>query len=243
MIAGTLVGPLLWRVNPAHQVLDQISQGPNLGMSALLVDDFVPWAGRTVTVPPARALLRRPIWRRRPRSPPTASRPPRRCASTGRRSPGATGYAIYRHELPPGGSFDLGLPLGEVEGAGTVSFEDRLGLESRRYFYSVVPLLDTRRGLPTSRWSSRFARQSRSPRRAIAGWSRSRMERADRAGNPPGSPIRSAPITSAAISSRASSRGRAPRCSSASPRRFSTCCSACVMAAFPATSAGASTMR
>ncbi|MBK6286035.1 MAG: hypothetical protein IPF49_00020 [Gammaproteobacteria bacterium] len=28
---------------------------------------------------------------------------------------GATGYAIYRHELP-GGSFDLGLPLGEVEG-------------------------------------------------------------------------------------------------------------------------------
>ena len=59
---------------------------------------------------------------------------------------GATGYAIYRHELPPGGSFDLGLPLGEVEGAGTVSFEDRLGLESRRYFYSVVPLLGHEEG-------------------------------------------------------------------------------------------------
>lgn len=146
MIAGTLVGPLLWRVNPAHQVLDQISQGPNLGMAALLVDDFVPWAGRTVTVSPAppaatAADLAAP-------SAITAHGQPTTEAVRFHWTPvaGATGYAIYRHELPPGGSFDLGLPLGEVEGAGTVSFEDRLGLESRSYFYSVVPLLGNEEG-------------------------------------------------------------------------------------------------
>ncbi|MBP8926050.1 MAG: ABC transporter permease [Pseudomonadales bacterium] len=146
MIAGTLVGPLLWRVNPAHQVLDQISQGPNLGISALLVDDFMPWAGHSVAVPPG------------PRAVAAAALPaPATIAAHGQPSTeavrfswapvaGATGYAVYRHELPPGGSFDLGLPLGEVQGAGTVSFEDRLGLEARRYFYSVVPLLDTEEG-------------------------------------------------------------------------------------------------
>ena len=145
MIAGTLVGPLLWRVNPAHQVLDQISQGPNLGMSALLVDDYVPWAGRTVTVSPTRAATAADL---AAPSAITVHGQPTTEAVRFHWTPvaGATGYAIYRHELPPGGSFDLGLPLGEVEGAGTVSFEDRLGLESRRYFYSVVPLLGHEEG-------------------------------------------------------------------------------------------------
>ena len=146
MIVGTVVGPLLWRVNPAQQVLDQISQGPNLGMSALLVDDFVPWAGRTVPVSPARAATAADL------AAPSAITAHGQATTEAVRfhwTPvaGATGYAIYRHELPPGGSFDLGLPLGEVEGAGTVSFEDRLGLESRRYFYSVVPLLGNEEGL------------------------------------------------------------------------------------------------
>ena len=126
MIAGTLVGPLLWRVNPAHQVLDQISQGPNLGMSALLVDDYVPWAGRTVTVSPTRAATAADL---AAPSAITVHGQPTTEAVRFHWTPvaGATGYAIYRHELPPGGSFDLGLPLGEGEGAGTVSFEDRLG--------------------------------------------------------------------------------------------------------------------
>jgi len=60
--------------------------------------------------------------------------------------PGATGYEVYRHELEPGGVNDLGLPLGEVRGAGSASFEDRLGLEPRTYYYSVLPMFGNDEG-------------------------------------------------------------------------------------------------
>jgi oligopeptide transport system permease protein len=44
---------------------------------------------------------------------------------------------VFRHELAPRDRDDLGVPLGEVAAP---AFEDRLGLEARRYHYSVVPL-------------------------------------------------------------------------------------------------------
>lgn len=143
MIAGTLFGPLLWRVDPSQQVLDQISQGPSLGSTAVLVEDFVPWPGDQVEPPPGAVVAQ------------VADLPaPAAITAWGEPSTeavrfrwsavaGATGYAVYRHEFEPSGPFDLGLPLAEVEGAGRVSFEDRLGLEARTYYYSVVPLLDT----------------------------------------------------------------------------------------------------
>jgi oligopeptide transport system permease protein len=53
---------------------------------------------------------------------------------------GATTYHIYRHEYPPTSIHDLGLPLGETTRSDEISYEDRLGLETIRYYYSVVPV-------------------------------------------------------------------------------------------------------
>jgi len=52
---------------------------------------------------------------------------------------GAGGYNIYRNQRVPEDFNDLGLPLGSTYGANEVSYEDRLSLESRPYFYSIVP--------------------------------------------------------------------------------------------------------
>ena len=54
------------------------------------------------------------------------------------RQAGAEGYAIYRSVYDPAPDRALGLPVGEVLGADRASFEDRLNLEPKRYWYSVV---------------------------------------------------------------------------------------------------------
>jgi oligopeptide transport system permease protein len=51
---------------------------------------------------------------------------------------GAGGYNIYRNQRKPEGINDLGLPLGSTLAGNEVSYEDRLNLESRAYFYSIV---------------------------------------------------------------------------------------------------------
>ena len=126
----TVAGPFVWRVDPAVQDIDQISQAPAWPSSALIVPPYTPWA--SVTATPAQAgdavtNLRlaeaastqavRLVWE------PVVN---------------AAGYVVYRsvYDTVPGRA--LGLPIGEVLGADQVSFEDRLDLEPRRYWYSVV---------------------------------------------------------------------------------------------------------
>ncbi|MBP6382515.1 MAG: ABC transporter permease [Pseudomonadales bacterium] len=148
LIIGALAGPWLWRVDPALQRLDEASRPPGLGRSALLVADpepaaATPCAARatgalTVCATPHTAAVRL-AWR------PVA---------------GADGYAVYRHELAPRDDEDLGVPLGEVAAP---AFEDRLGLEARRYWYSVVPLR-------AAREAGRAITVGVEPRQAIA-WS------------------------------------------------------------------------
>lgn len=127
LILGALAGPWLWRVDPTLQRLDEASRPPGVGRSALLVADPQPAAaapcapapgtplGLTVCDAPHTAAVR------------LAWLPVAR----------ADAYAVYRHELAPRDRDDLGVPLGEVAAP---AFEDRLGLEARRYHYSVVPL-------------------------------------------------------------------------------------------------------
>jgi oligopeptide transport system permease protein len=57
---------------------------------------------------------------------------------------GAGGYVIYRSVYDPEPDRALGLPVGEVLGADRVSFEDRLSLEPREYWYSVVVMDEQR---------------------------------------------------------------------------------------------------
>lgn len=137
----TLAGPLLWQVDPAMQDLEQISQAPNLGRSALIIAD-----GTTIPV--------------------ITADPAIAAGSLGGGEPannlrvlgtahsegvilawdavaGADAYQLYRHELEPSGSDDLGIPLVRLFSS-QLSHQDRLGLETRRYYYSVVAVFDHR---------------------------------------------------------------------------------------------------
>jgi hypothetical protein len=167
LLLFTLAGPLLWQVNPAQQDLDQISQAPNLGLEALVVEDY----------PRVQILDAGNI--------PRQSAPAEKLAVPGKLRilgaahsegvhlawdavPGATAYQLYRHELKPSGPDDLGLPLITVP-ASNLSYRDRLGLQAIQYYYSVYPC-PGRRSLQTTP-PCRFlsARQSGFPRRFTGG--------------------------------------------------------------------------
>lgn len=136
VVAGLCVfavaGPWIWRVDPAAQDVDQISQGPSLPATALIVEPGTAWAGvsKEPTAPgdavtnlrlaePATTQTVRLTWE------PVA---------------GATGYVVYRSIYDPAPDRALGLPLGDSLGANRASYEDRLDLKPQRYWYSVVVL-------------------------------------------------------------------------------------------------------
>jgi oligopeptide transport system permease protein len=124
LLAFTLLGPFVWRVDPATQDVDQISQPPWAPRNATVVAAYQPWDASTVApvtalqlAAPATTQAVRLSW------PAVAS---------------ASGYRIYRN-IYPDDAGALGLPLGELYGADHTVFEDRLNLQARRYYYAVVP--------------------------------------------------------------------------------------------------------
>lgn len=138
LLCFTLVGPLVWTIDPAQQDLDLISQGPSLGAAALIVDDYSRWPGVVRQDFPAE-----------PEDFPDVLAAPKNVAVVGRPTTqavrlqwapvqGAAGYLVYRNEQPPSGSQDLGLPLGETMAGNKVGYEDRLKLEAMVYYYSIV---------------------------------------------------------------------------------------------------------
>jgi oligopeptide transport system permease protein len=146
LLLFTLAGPLVWQVNPATQDLDQVSQAPNLGLSALVVADFPQL--EVLSAPATRASENRPA---RALGSPTNLRLLGAAHSEGVNLawdavPGATGYQIYRHELKPSGSDDLGLPLFTVRET-RLSYLDRLGLHKQDFYYSVAALSNREQAL------------------------------------------------------------------------------------------------
>lgn len=132
----TVAGPWIWRVDPATQDVDQISQPPSLPTTALIIEPFSPWRG--VTLEPVN-------------SGDTVSNLALSEMATTEAvriqwEPvlGASGYVIYRSIYDPARDRALGLPIGEILGANQASFEDRLDLHPRRYWYSVVAIDETR---------------------------------------------------------------------------------------------------
>ena len=134
----TVFGPLVWRIDPAQQDLQQISKPPSWGQQATLAENLEIWkpsladideddveeldleeivATQTIEVIRANTQSVRLRWQA---------------------VEGAFGYAIYRNEHRPENNQDLGLPLGESDSPARLFYEDRLKLESRRYYYSVV---------------------------------------------------------------------------------------------------------
>lgn len=134
LLSFTLLGPLLWTVDPAAQDLDQVSQPPGADRGATIVGPFQPWEGATANAQvsgqegaPAEIRLAEPATTQAVRLlwDPVLD---------------AAGYRVYRNVFPAEEGRALGLPLAEILSPDRVSFEDRLDLEARTYYYSVVAL-------------------------------------------------------------------------------------------------------
>ncbi len=132
----TVAGPWVWRVDPAAQDVDQISQGPTWPSSALIVPAYTPWPAVTVAPTQVGDVVTNLRW-----AEPVSTQAVRLVWEP---VVGAAGYVVYRSVYDPAPDRALGLPIGEVLGADQVSFEDRLDLEPRRYWYSVVVVDENR---------------------------------------------------------------------------------------------------
>jgi len=134
----TLVGPFVWQTDPALQDLNQISQTPSFPKKALIVGPYKRWEGIVLENFPAEPSEYFDLL------PPPTNLSVVKSATTQRvllswdPVVGAGGYNIYRNQRLPEGINDLGLPLGSTLGGNEVSYEDRLNLESREYYYSLV---------------------------------------------------------------------------------------------------------
>ncbi|MEQ8858729.1 MAG: ABC transporter permease [Pseudomonadales bacterium] len=129
LIGFTVAGPWLWTVDPAAQDLDQISQPPGADRRATLVERYRPWDGSSVL--PLEPGLRLA-------APPTTQAVRLQWDPM----PGASGYRVYRNIFPIATGDALGLPLAETYAADGNRFEDRLDLQPRTYYYTVVALND-----------------------------------------------------------------------------------------------------
>jgi len=131
LLLFAFAGPLIWRVDPAQQDVDQISIGPGADRSARVVGPFQPWDGVSVDseymgadsglrlAAEPTTLAVRLLW------PATAN---------------AAGYRVYRNHYPLSQTNSFGLPLADVTAGARLFYEDRLDLQARTYHYSIVAL-------------------------------------------------------------------------------------------------------
>ena len=135
LIVFTVLGPVLWDVDPAAQDLDQISRPPGADRSATLVKPYQPWDGGAVL--PMESGLRLAY--------PADTQAVRLLWDP---MPGAAAYRVYRNIFPMEPGAALGLPLAETYSSTTTRFEDRLDLQPRTYYYTVVALDEAGDKLP-----------------------------------------------------------------------------------------------
>ena len=134
----TLVGPILWQVDPALQDLNQLSQAPSLPKQAIFVEEYTRWEGIVLENFPAEPeefldVLPAPSNLRTAEAATTQA-----VRIVWDPVVGAGGYAVYRNQHLPESINDLGLPLGTKLAGNEVSYEDRLNIEGRDYYYSIV---------------------------------------------------------------------------------------------------------
>ena len=131
LLAFTVAGPWIWRLDPTETDLYQISQPPFADRRAVIAEPYAPWHGGSA--PSA--------------SPASGLRLAEAATTQAVRllwdpMDGATGYRLYRNLFPIGEERAFGLPLFETAKADETRFEDRLDLRPRNYFYTVVALDD-----------------------------------------------------------------------------------------------------
>jgi oligopeptide transport system permease protein len=124
LLTFTIAGPWVWRVDPAAQDVDQISQAPGADRTATVAEPFKPWDG---TAPADAGSGLRPV------------QPATTQAVRLRWDPlaGAGTYRLYRN-IYPVEDRAFGLPLAEASDDDDLWFEDRLDLRPDTYYYSVV---------------------------------------------------------------------------------------------------------
>lgn len=132
MLLFACIGPFLWHIDPDAQDLDQTSKPP-WGDRNALVQTYQPWEGVVSAEPQGTNLS------------PESLEVVGNATTTFVRLvwgpvPNANGYRIYRQILEPREGDPLGLPIGDTKGATSVSFEDRLDIKPKSYWYSVVAL-------------------------------------------------------------------------------------------------------
>ena len=126
LLLFTIVGPIVWKVDPALQDLDQVGQPPGSGRLAVIVNEYEPWAGESEAIGTGLRLAE------------NATTMAVRLKWDNLSS--AVGYRIYRNIFPVGPERAYGIPLAEYFDNTVLYFEDRLDLKPRRYYYSVVPI-------------------------------------------------------------------------------------------------------
>jgi oligopeptide transport system permease protein len=127
LLAFTVLGPMVWTVDPSAQDVDQVSRPPGAERAARVVEPYRPWDGSAEIIDELRLQLSdtptnqavRLVW------PAT---------------PGAQRYWVYRNILPVDADGAKGLPLIELFGNTTTFFEDRLDLVPRTYYYTLEAL-------------------------------------------------------------------------------------------------------
>ncbi len=127
------LGPLFWRVDHTEQHLDKTSQAPWVNRNAILIAEDSVW--QEVIVDEPTGTHRAPTTVEVVGEPRTTS-----VALKWDAVPEAAGYRVYRHILEPEVGFPLGLPIGETEHRTHVSFQDRMDIQQKPYWYSVVAL-------------------------------------------------------------------------------------------------------
>ncbi len=137
LLGFTLFGPLVWRIDPAEQVLNRVDEPPSLTHTLKVLPDLPPFDEQLAPgVDPS------------PKADGTTLPAPSRLDWIGEPSvqavrmrwapvPGAAGYLVYRSGDRPGGGY-FGLPVGSVDGGNVVSFEDAFNLRAGTAYYSVV---------------------------------------------------------------------------------------------------------
>ena len=126
LLVFTILGPVLWSVDPSLQDLDQVSQPPGISRVATIVNEYEPWSGESDALGNTLRLAE---------SATTMS-----VRLKWNALPNAFGYRVYRNIFPIGSELAYGIPLAEYFDNAVLFFEDRLDLKPRRYYYSVVPM-------------------------------------------------------------------------------------------------------
>ena len=127
LLVFTLIGPLVWQVDPANQDLDQVSQAPGTDRRAIIVEDYLPWDGIS-TLPDTNGLHLA--------APATSQSVRLKWDSL----PGANGHLVYRNIFPVGADMAFGVPLAEFYNNETLHYEDLLDIRPGTYYYSVVAM-------------------------------------------------------------------------------------------------------